>query len=94
MLLLIILSLQCCSVCVYCIYSLNIFIFIDVVLNEEQSQFLKELVGPCSKFFEVRLMHLHFYFRIFFLLYTNFFKYLKTVILHMIENLNNGQIKS
>lgn len=23
------------------------------VLNEEQSEFLRELVGPCSKFFEV-----------------------------------------
>jgi len=92
-LLLIVLTLQCCSLCAYCINSLNIFTFIDVVLNEEQSQFLNELVGPCSKFFEVSLMHLHFYFRINnCLLYTDFLKYLKTVILHIIEISNNGQM--
>uniref|UniRef100_A0A9J8DJS5 Very long-chain specific acyl-CoA dehydrogenase, mitochondrial n=1 Tax=Cyprinus carpio carpio TaxID=630221 RepID=A0A9J8DJS5_CYPCA len=33
-------------------FSLNILSIVHIVLNEEQSQFLKELVGPCSKFFE------------------------------------------
>lgn len=45
-------------------FSLNILSIVHIVLNEEQSQFLKELVGPCSKFFEVSLFHLPFYFRI------------------------------
>lgn len=46
------------------IFALNLFSFTLVVLNEEQAQFLRELVGPCSKFFEVSLIDLHFYFRI------------------------------
>lgn len=37
----------------YCFYSNATYVAHVIVLNEEQSEFLRELVGPCSKFFEV-----------------------------------------